>query len=316
MHLRLEALSLALVALASTAPAQTLYVTHEGVGSGTLNGVAFASTPFTIHCDFGINTVQSPLPGVLTVDHSSASIDISGVGTFNFVTPTGTFNNQNVLPVVGFGRANAGADLFNGPFDSVFATWDLASPIGPVVGTANILQWGSGHGDIVTSGGVLVLDNANNVPCTFTASFSPGGLGTNYCAAASNSTGSAGTISGAGSAVVAQNNLTLEADDLPNNSFGYFLTSTTQGFMANPGGSSGNLCLGGSIGRYVGPGQIKNSGSTGSFSLLLNLSQTPQPAGAVAIAAGQTWNFQSWYRDAVGGAATSNFTNGLSVQFQ
>ncbi|MEZ6015246.1 MAG: hypothetical protein R3F49_09045 [Planctomycetota bacterium] len=143
-----------------------------------------------------------------------------------------------------------------------------------------------------------------------------GGPGSNYCTAVANSTGAAASISAAGSNVAASNSLTLTADALPNGAFGFFLTSTTQGFVANPGGSTGNLCLSGSIGRYVGPGQIQNSGMIGSFSLALNLTQTPQPSGTVAITAGQTWNFQAWYRDSVGGSATSNFTNGLSVAFQ
>jgi len=29
----------------------------------------------------------------------------------------------------------------------------------------------------------------------------------------------------------------------------------------------------------------------------------------------QTWNFQAWYRDSFGGAATSNFTDAVSVVF-
>ena len=36
----------------------------------------------------------------------------------------------------------------------------------------------------------------------------------------------------------------------------------------------------------------------------------------ISIAAGETWNFQTWHRDSVGGIATSNFTNGLAVTFQ
>ena len=32
-------------------------------------------------------------------------------------------------------------------------------------------------------------------------------------------------------------------------------------------------------------------------------------------AAGQTLNFQAWYRDSVGGTATSNFTDGYEVVF-
>ena len=85
--------------------------------------------------------------------------------------------------------------------------------------------------------------------------------------------------------------------------------------LGQPGGSQGVLCLGGSIGRYVGPGQIKNTGAIGAFSLALDLTQTPTPIGFVAIAAGETWHFTTWHRDAVGGVATSNFTNGLSIAF-
>ncbi|MEZ6015051.1 MAG: hypothetical protein R3F49_08060 [Planctomycetota bacterium] len=142
-------------------------------------------------------------------------------------------------------------------------------------------------------------------------------IGTNYCGpAVLNSTGNPGRISASGSNVVANNDLTLEASDLPNSAFGFFLTSTTQGTVPQPGGSQGVLCLGGSIGRYVGAGQIQTTGMTGSFSLLLNLNQTPTPMGFVAVSAGQTWNYQAWHRDAVGGAATSNFTDGLRVTFQ
>jgi len=313
MHLTLKALPLTLVALASTSVAQTLFVTHGGVGSGNLNGVAFAATPFTISCAWDIAAVQTVAPGVYTVDHTSASIDITGVGNFTFLTPTRSFNNQNV-PVVGFSQA-IGADLFDGPFDPALAGWSLASPIGPLAGTASIIQW-SGFGDVLTSGGVLVLDTAFNVPCTYSATFNPSGVGLSYCGpAVVNSTGNSGTMSGTGSAVVANNDLTLVASNLPLNSFGYFITSMTQGNVAQPGGSQGVLCLTGSIGRYTGPGQIQNTGATGSFNLTLDLTQTPTPTGFVAVAAGQTWSFQAWHRDAVSGVATSNFTDGLEVLF-
>jgi len=143
-----------------------------------------------------------------------------------------------------------------------------------------------------------------------------GSIGTNYCSANANSTGSFGAMSGAGSVLAADLNLTLGANDLPANAFGFFLASLDNGFTANPGTSQGNLCLSGAIGRYVGPGQIQNSGSAGEISLALDLTQIPQPTGFVSVAAGDTWNFQCWYRDAVGGVATSNFTDGLSVDFQ
>lgn len=142
-----------------------------------------------------------------------------------------------------------------------------------------------------------------------------GGNGTSYCDGTPNSTGLPGRISAHGSAVVTSNDLTLVAEDLPPHSFGFFLTSQTQGLTQNPGGSQGNLCLSGAIGRYVGPGQIRNAGATGAISLLLDLTQTPQPMGFVSVNAGETWNYQAWTRDSVGGMATSNFTNGLEFRY-
>ncbi|MEM6675612.1 MAG: hypothetical protein AAF726_22365 [Planctomycetota bacterium] len=142
------------------------------------------------------------------------------------------------------------------------------------------------------------------------------GLGTNCCDANANSTGVTARIAVAGSDVAADNDLTLSASSLPTFSFGFFLTSLDQGFVMNPGGSAGNLCLGGSIGRYVGPGQIQNSGAGGAFSLDVNLTQHPTPTGFVIVTAGDTWNFQAWYRDSVGGAPTSNFTDGIELSFR
>jgi hypothetical protein len=197
-----------------------------------------------------------------------------------------------------------------------------------VFGSAQLYTNGNGTNQSeVSADGVLslALGAAQNTPFV-SVPFTPrvwngqvchdvSGLGTNYCTAVPNSTGNTGSISATGSAIRANNDVTLEASSLPNNSFGFFLTSRTQGFTANPGGSMGNLCLGSPIGRYVGPGQIKNTGLLGAFSLVLDLSQTPTPTGLVSINAGETWNFQSWHRDAVGGVATSNFTDGLSISF-
>lgn len=142
-----------------------------------------------------------------------------------------------------------------------------------------------------------------------------GGIGTNYCAAVANSTGFAASMSATGSAAVFDNDVTLAATNLPTNSFGYFLTSATQGFVPNVSGSQGALCLGGGIGRFVGPGQIRNSGGAGAFSLVIDLTLHPTPMGLVTVLPGQTWNFTAWYRDAIGGMPTSNFTDGYQIDF-
>jgi hypothetical protein len=105
----------------------------------------------------------------------------------------------------------------------------------------------------------------------------------------------------------------VRAVDLPQNSFGYLLVSATTGDVNLAGGSQGRLCLGGSIGRYVSA--IANSGPSGLISTSIDPTALPQPTGSVAALPGQTWNFQLWHRDSVGGFSTSNFTNGCAVTF-
>ncbi|MEM8711391.1 MAG: M12 family metallo-peptidase, partial [Planctomycetota bacterium] len=137
-----------------------------------------------------------------------------------------------------------------------------------------------------------------------------GGLGSNFCSPNPNSTGVASQMSAAGSPTVADNDVTLTVTDLPISSFGFFVVSDAQGFVANPGGSAGNLCVSGSIGRFVGPGQIQTSSAAGEISLTVDLNQIPQPMAPVAAAPGDIWNFQLWHRDTdASGSPTSNFSD-------
>lgn len=160
------------------------------------------------------------------------------------------------------------------------------------------------------SGTLLCNDRESGL---FVLSHDPA-LGQNYCQAAVNSTQDVATIEGVGSRAVADNDVTLTAMQLPQNAFGYFIVSDQQGFVANPGGSSGNLCLGGSIGRYVG--QAASSGAAGEISLVVDVMQVPQPTGSAAIQPGETWNLQCWYRDAIIGVPTSNFSRGYEITFE
>ena len=136
------------------------------------------------------------------------------------------------------------------------------------------------------------------------------------CAGVANSTGQPAELCIMGSELLAVDQMTLTVTQLPPNSAGYFLASTDAAFVVGAGGSLGTLCLGGSIGRYVGPGQVQNSGASGTFSLELDLGMIPQPTSFVAAMAGETWRFQSWYRDSIGGQAVSNFTSASATTFQ
>ncbi len=143
-------------------------------------------------------------------------------------------------------------------------------------------------------------------------------IGTRYCTPAElNTTGMPSRLFAMGSSVAMNNNLTLRAVDMPQNQLGIFIVSVTQGFISSPGNSQGNLCIIGDIGRYDAPGEFQNTGTSGEFELALDLGQTPTGAGDVTILAGQTWNFQAWYRDFIPGqGATSNFTDAIEILFQ
>ena len=146
------------------------------------------------------------------------------------------------------------------------------------------------------------------------ANCGPGGgpIGTNYCGPANlNSTGMPAVISAYGLDTAADNDVRLDAAQMPANQFGYFINSLTQGF-ANPPGSQGNLCVSGQIGRHTA--NVLSTGAAGEFSLQLDLTAVPTPGGPVAISAGETWNWQAWFRD-VNPTQTNNFTDGITIVF-
>ena len=139
-------------------------------------------------------------------------------------------------------------------------------------------------------------------------------LGQEYCAPNSiNSTGLSSRLVAVGSHCVSNNNVSLRAYDIPLQRFGFLLSSSGQGFAQNPGGSSGNLCLGGTgaIGRHNSIMDTRNSGPQGAFEVTVDLTQIPSIPSTTMILPGQAWNFQAWHRD----GASSNFTNAVRIVF-
>ncbi len=142
-----------------------------------------------------------------------------------------------------------------------------------------------------------------------------GNMATSYCGpAVLNGSGNPGTIRAVGSPFAADNDVTLLAEGLPSNTLGYFLVAPAMGFVPNPGGAQGPLCLGGSLGRYAN--QVMNSGASGEFQLTIDASALAQPNGPVAAEPGQSWYFQAWFRDSILQFPTSNFTDGAALLFR
>lgn len=210
-------------------------------------------------------------------------------------------------------------DVLSGSLDDDKIAWyeNMGSGVFGPQQVVALMQDGGGFAfaiDLDGDGGADVV-SADSGLDTISWHQNLGFVGSIYCTGIANSTYERGRIAATGSTLVSGNDVTLLASHLPQGSFGFFLTSQTQGTIAQPGSSVGVLCLSGNIGRYVGAGQILNSGTAGYFSLAIDLTQHPTPTGLVSVAPGETWNFQAWHRDSVSGVATSNFTDAVEVVF-
>lgn len=121
-----------------------------------------------------------------------------------------------------------------------------------------------------------------------------------YCSAVPNSTGGSAAMSATGSANLADNNLTLTAEPVPNQFFLFFYGSNQQ---EAPFGN-GFLCVSGGIARINPPGL-----ATGS--LAMRAVDLP----SIGITSPGSLNFQCWYRDPTAGGSLFNLSNGLSIPF-
>ena len=213
---------------------------------------------------------------------------------------------------VDYGPFNSGGGIVTN--NGVWFEIPFSPPCYPVAGRVLIAQLSVTSGETV-SGMVNLFgkDGAGTTLDVKQVSFSVwvGPVGQSYCGPANlNSSGMSARLLASGS-TVAGDPLHLIADQLPLQQFGYFLASQTQGFVPNPGGSQGNLCLGGTIARFVS--QIGNSGPQGQITVEVDTSAIPL-SPPIGVQPGETWNFQLWFRDKNPGP-TSNFTDAVAVTF-
>ncbi|MEM9798853.1 MAG: right-handed parallel beta-helix repeat-containing protein [Planctomycetota bacterium] len=137
-----------------------------------------------------------------------------------------------------------------------------------------------------------------------------GPLGSSPCASSANSTGNAATLSALGSATAADDLLIVVGEHLPPGAVGFMLGSMTPDSVPGFGGSQGVLCVGGSILRFSNDTLVADP--SGVIAYRVDLSSLPNGSPAMAS---DTWIFQSWFRDQVNGAPTSNTTSAVRIQF-
>ncbi|MEY2745244.1 MAG: hypothetical protein RL112_286 [Planctomycetota bacterium] len=156
-----------------------------------------------------------------------------------------------------------------------------------------------------TAGGDIVAQNLNADGTLGAAAF---GFST-YCIAAPNSTGAGARIGWEGNAVYALNDFTLTCNGLPPNTtvLAYCGPNQAQTPFVN-----GYRCVAGATTRIGAPTPI---GQSGAYSRRIDYTQAPLNGGVNAIAPGVTRHFQLWYRNAAGGGAGSNLSDGLRAVF-
>jgi len=137
---------------ASASPIQFIFT---GTGSGSLDGIAFNDVAFVFTELTDTANAQSCGGTCTFIDSIAAQVSLTGIGNYNFLSSTRTFDNSGF---VGFSRSGvSGADLFN--VFNVGPSYNMASPIGPVSGTATLLQWT--NSPVTTTGGTLVFNSAS-----------------------------------------------------------------------------------------------------------------------------------------------------------
>ena len=139
-------------------------------------------------------------------------------------------------------------------------------------------------------------------------------IGNQACTAVINSTARPATLCARGSDVATDDSVFLYVVDLPSMSVGYFISSPVFKLVLNPGGSLGNLCLD-VPGRYNFDPLFTQMGTAVFYQP--DLTMTPVGGGGfTSVMAGTNQLWQFWYRDSVGGAAVSNFSTALGIDFQ
>ncbi|MEZ6015344.1 MAG: FG-GAP-like repeat-containing protein [Planctomycetota bacterium] len=139
-------------------------------------------------------------------------------------------------------------------------------------------------------------------------------LGATFCSSTPSSTGATPDLAAFGSPVAADNDLTLRMTGAPNGGFGLFAASRLAMPLGIPLAGGGVLCLGGAPLRFTYTlGMI----DAGTLRARLDLTAFPEPPTyQVAVMAGDVWYFQAWFRDSIGGVATSRLSTAIQVDFE
>jgi hypothetical protein len=135
------------------------YLYRAATASGSLNGIPF--TDATVFLLMNNNTTNVTGGPSLFENVGTATVSVGGGPAVTFIDPIVVFSNQPVI-AVGFEDTTAALNILD-DFSASFATYDLTTSIGPIVGTSVI----NADHSFATTGGAFVLTSAGDA--TFTA---------------------------------------------------------------------------------------------------------------------------------------------------
>ena len=134
--------------------------TEQATASGSLDGISFTDAAVVLTMNNDTTNVTNSGPGDFE-NVGTATVSVGGGPALAFTHPTQVFSTQSV-PAVGFEDLAVDDILDN--FSAPFATYDLTTSIGPIVGSGAIDPGSS----FATTGGAFVLTSVGDA--TFTAS--------------------------------------------------------------------------------------------------------------------------------------------------
>ncbi|MDF1838000.1 MAG: hypothetical protein P1V35_09035 [Planctomycetota bacterium] len=246
------------------------------------------------------------------LDHRNPKL-ANGDRDFNLTFQTESPNGDRQIHFTGINAVHDGGELRTG-LHFRNGSLGISHQAPAVIAVASAYDGGNSHQN-ATFLPVWIAEDAAGDPQVSGAEINADldlARGSQYCAAEVNSSGEAAWMNVAYSHVVPSSTMDLVASDLPPNVFGFFLVGTQAGFILNPGGSEGHLCIQGAVGRFNRAGEILFSGTGQTYSVNVDSTAMPSPGGIVSAQPGETWYFQSWFRD---NGAQSNFTNAVEVTF-
>lgn len=160
VNLKLVAIASCIALWSTGALAIPITYTESATASGTLNGISFSNDVITLTGTADTTGVFDQ-GGVLKID-VVAWFSISGGGDGTFTDAMQVFNNPGFLPPA-VGLDDGITSSVMATFNSAFASYNLASAIGPITGAPFINPSVS----FETSAGPLLISTAGN--STFTA---------------------------------------------------------------------------------------------------------------------------------------------------